>query len=196
MSRKVATISEKEMQIIAMFRQNMDAKEIAENLHFADHREMANYMRSRGYVWNSELKNYEIEIGSNRSNSTMDASKHTNISSNEAPSGELASEVISFLKAHKDILMEICSTHTPIPQVPRYVIPGVYTTKSVYMNHNFDLLARQFSQEKNVSQRDIFEIALIDFFKKYGYQEKVKALVSTATPIIKMVAVFAVCLML
>jgi hypothetical protein len=52
------------------------------------------------------------------------------------------------------------------------------------MNHNFDLLARQFSEEKNISQRDIFEIALIDFFKKYGYHDKVKMLIGPAAPIL------------
>jgi hypothetical protein len=188
MSQNFSSLNEKDLQIIALFQQNMGAKEVATRLHFVDHRQMANYMKNRGYVWNSEKRNYEFKVETN--------SQSSNISNVEVSCGDSVTEVMTFLKAHKEVLMEIFSIHSPIPQMPRYVIPGVYTTKSVYMNHNFDQLARQFSEEKNISQRDIFEIALIDFFKKYGYHEKVKALISAAAPIVRTAAVLALCMML
>jgi hypothetical protein len=149
--------------------------------------------KSRGFIWNSEKMNYEYVMEADQYG--KDVSQPSHISDLELPCGDSVPEVITYLKANKEVLMEIVGTYTPIEQLPRYVIPGVYTTKSVYMNHNFDLLTRRFSEEKNISQRDIFEIALIDFFKKYGYREKLQAFINTATPVIQMVAAFAVCTM-
>jgi hypothetical protein len=37
-------------------------------------------------------------------------------------------------------------------------------------------MVKDFSGEKNISQRQIFELALLDFFKKYGYRSEVEQL--------------------
>lgn len=34
------------------------------------------------------------------------------------------------------------------------------------------MLTEEFSEQKNVSQRAIFEAALIEYFKKYGFSEE------------------------
>ncbi|WP_052488096.1 hypothetical protein [Gordoniibacillus kamchatkensis] len=179
MAQTLSSLNGKEIQIIAMFQQGLDAKDIAKRLQFADYRQMANYMKMKGYVWDSENKNYEMapaaapiseqELPAQELRSALEP----NGSGTEEP-GDPDSNILLFLETHKKALMDLLSAHLPPSQLPRYVIPGVYTTKSVYMNHNIDLLIREFSEEKNISQRDIFEIALIDFFKKYGYQEQVK----------------------
>ena len=42
-----------------------------------------------------------------------------------------------------------------------------------------DMVARltaEFSQEKNVTQREIVEAALIEFLQKYGYKNEIDAL--------------------
>jgi hypothetical protein len=39
-------------------------------------------------------------------------------------------------------------------------------------------MIRDFSDEKNISQKEIFEIALIDFLKKYGYHKEVSVMLS------------------
>jgi hypothetical protein len=62
--------------------------------------------------------------------------------------------------------------------IPRFTVPGVFSVKSVHMASGLDQLVRDFSQEKNISQRDIFEVALIEFFHKYGYEREVNALLS------------------
>jgi hypothetical protein len=36
----------------------------------------------------------------------------------------------------------------------------------VHMVNTLDQMAREFSKEKNISQRDLFEVALIEFFQK------------------------------
>jgi hypothetical protein len=63
--------------------------------------------------------------------------------------------------------------------MPRYVVPGIFITKSVHMSNQIDQMVRDFSADKNISQRDIFEVALIEFFKKYGYDKEVEIMLAS-----------------
>lgn len=163
-------------QVIAMFEQGMDAKVIAKKLGFADHRQMANYMKSKEYIWDSARLNYAPLAESKPVSDEEDRPRRTFERLSNGPIAKLPADFLKFLEEHQDVLVELVSNYATVSQLPRYVIPGVYTTKSVYMNHGIDLLTREFSEERNISQKDIFEIALIDFFKKYGYQEQIKLL--------------------
>lgn len=40
--------------------------------------------------------------------------------------------------------------------------------------NSLDRIVKDFSEEMNISQKDIIEIALVDFLKKYGYESQVK----------------------
>ena len=53
-------------------------------------------------------------------------------------------------------------------EIPRYFIPGFYGTKAVRMNHVLDNMITSFSEEKNMSQKEIVEVAIVEFFLKYG----------------------------
>lgn len=44
------------------------------------------------------------------------------------------------------------------------------------MTNTLDQLVRDYSREKNISQRDVFTVALIDFFRRYGYEREVETL--------------------
>jgi hypothetical protein len=44
------------------------------------------------------------------------------------------------------------------------------------MSFQLDQLAKTYSQEKNISQRDLFEVALVDFFQRYGYGDAINEL--------------------
>ncbi|MBT9132724.1 MAG: hypothetical protein DDT33_01253 [Firmicutes bacterium] len=58
--------------------------------------------------------------------------------------------------------------------IPRYQVQGMYGTKAMRMANVLDELARRFSMERNISQREMFEVAVIEFFQKYGYREEVE----------------------
>ncbi|MBT9148161.1 MAG: Tyrosine recombinase XerD [Syntrophomonadaceae bacterium] len=58
--------------------------------------------------------------------------------------------------------------------IPRYQVKGMYGTKAMRMANVLDELARRFSMERNISQREMFEVAVIEFFQKYGYREEVE----------------------
>lgn len=167
-------ITTKALEVIALFEKpNADAKEIARKLHFANHYEMAKYMQARGYVWSSELGNYVSRDGKSpvRGNSDQEA-KEAEVNGDTTklidPGDYL--HILSLLVKNEDKLVRLFEQiNGPSSEIPRYVVPGAYTVKSIHMSVHLDQLVKQFSREKNISQKEIFEVAIIQFFQRYGY---------------------------
>ena len=188
--------SSKAAQIISMFdKDGADAKTIAKRLGFTDYRELAAYMAGKGYEWSLEVGNYvkaagsvendddsgnefqstdseELDLGISTSASTTQTAKDV-IGS---PELERFLPLLEMLERNKGRLIDMLIPASDSGQVPRYVIPGIHVTKSVHMVNTLDKLVRDFSQEKNISQRDIFVVALVEFFRRYGYEREVEKL--------------------
>jgi hypothetical protein len=86
--------------------------------------------------------------------------------------------MLEMLERNKEKLAELLSINDGAT-IPRYVIGGITITKSLCMSHNLAELIKEFSKEKNISQREIFEVSIIEFLRKYGYENEVKALFTT-----------------
>jgi len=187
---KVATI-------ISLFqKEGADAKTIAKRLGFADHRELATYMKMRGYQWSSEKGNYfkmygeiqeDIDASTAPAGHLGDVSDEFDISSLSAAMSTKTSRLdpgqierflplLEMLERNKDKLVDLIIPGSESGKVPRYTVPGVFVTKSVHMTNTLDTLVREYSKEKNISQRDIFAVALIEFFRRYGYEREVETL--------------------
>jgi len=50
----------------------------------------------------------------------------------------------------------------------------MYGSKAMRLANVLDELTRRFSRERNISQREMFEVAIIEFFQKYGYRDEVE----------------------
>lgn len=61
----------------------------------------------------------------------------------------------------------------------RVYLPGTFITKSVHMTNILDWMVRDFSQENNIHQQEIFEVALIEFLQKYGFEREVASLLES-----------------
>jgi hypothetical protein len=84
--------------------------------------------------------------------------------------------LLEYLEDNKDQLKHLLQT-TDSKQIPHYNFQGGNTiTKSVSISSNLDQLIRDFAKEMGVSQRVIFEVALIQFMERYGYARQVKRL--------------------
>lgn len=57
-----------------------------------------------------------------------------------------------------------------VTTMPPYILSGVVTIKSVNVIITIDNLIKDFNKEHNISQKEIYEVALIQFLKKYGYK--------------------------
>lgn len=74
--------------------------------------------------------------------------------------------LLKMLKENQDKLSNLLKVPCDFGKIPRYLIPGTFICKTVHMVNTLDQMAREFSKEKNISQRDLFEVALIEFFQK------------------------------
>jgi len=187
--------SSKAATVISLFKkENADAKTIAKLMGFSDHREMATYMKAKGYRWSSEINNYVKERGQiNPMRTELSESispqypqasieQHKiqpdsrKLTQSDIERMERFLPLLEMLERNKDRLIDMIMPGAESGKVPRYVVPGVYITKSVHMTNTLDQLVREYSKEWNISQRDIFTVALIEFFQRYGYQREVETL--------------------
>ena len=180
-----SNVPAKAASIIKMFeKEDADPKTIAKLMRFSSYSEMATYMKSKGYVWSNEERNYVLELGIFKDDKEAKdtAIKNSNIIDNNAINDENIERYIpllDLLDKNKELLLDQLLHSFDGTSVPRYIIPGVFVTKSVHMSSSLDRLVKEYSAEKNISQREIFEVALIDFFKRYGYINEIETLLKS-----------------
>lgn len=177
--------TDKVRQIVtAMGKENASPKEVAQKIGFEDHLEMARYLKSKGFEWSQEMRNYvrvskpsplPVKVVS----SGESASRQTESFPLELTGGGQAHLLLDWLAANKESLEELLrekEAYENIQKIPRFTIEGTLVTKSVHMTNVLDYMVRDFSKEKNIAQREVFEVALIEFFQKYGFSREVEML--------------------
>lgn len=186
-SSKVATV-------LSLFgKEGADARTIAKRVGFSDHRELADYMKGKGYEWSSVEGNYVKRYGQVPEESpapveegdvttSAEMTNHSLPVRNRMERGQLEQflPLLEMLQKNKDKLIDLIVPSADNGKVPRYTVPGIFVTKSVHMTNTLDQMVREYSKEKNISQRDIFAVALIDFFRRYGYEREVETLLGRA----------------
>ncbi|MCL6443198.1 MAG: hypothetical protein K6T83_07055 [Alicyclobacillus sp.] len=171
--RKTRKVSARALRVIAQFRNpSADAKEIAKRLGFANHLAMAQYMQTQGYVWAAEVNNYVPRDREEVSDQLLSVDD----TPTEIHPGDYLHILGVLIKHEKKLMRLLTETVSPIHEIPRYVLPGAYIVKSIHMSAELDELVRRFSREKNISQREIFEVAIIHFLQRYGYAASVDTL--------------------
>jgi hypothetical protein len=175
-----ANPSAKALTVMALYKdKQLTPKEIAREVGFENLREMADYMKSKGFVWDTGRSNYVPEkvIASEEPVLNGITEEITISESVEVHAIKDYLLLLQYLESRKEKLVQLLESDIS-GNLPRYVVPGVFITKSVHMSNQLDQMIRDYSAENNMSQRDIFEIALIDFFKKYGYRREVEVLLT------------------
>ena len=197
---EVPSSTSKVDKVITLFNSGLDPREIATRVGMKDHRTMAMYMKDKGYIWSSERQNYTLLKGEQPATNFVSEEFDDNIAVNGSSlENEFSSSVSSLdsvssfsnmhkndrmerllpmlemLERNKEKLAELLSINDGAT-IPRYVVGGITITKSLCMSHNLADLIKEFSKEKNISQREIFEVSIIEFLRKYGYENEVKVL--------------------
>ncbi len=163
----------KESRIIQMFKDRMDGREIAKKLRFINYQALADHMQSKGYIWSNSKKNYIKE--SIKVKFEQEEVKTKDIEQNNVEPLNKYNAMLEMIYKNQDRLKEIFNLEEESSTIPRYILSGVVITKSLNIINTLDQLVREFSQEKNISQKQIVEVALIEFLRKYGYSNEVKA---------------------
>ena len=142
-------------------------------------------MNTRGYVWDNESNNYVKQVGKVEQNdsqydtdkATLSSSKNVEAHNESFTDGwEEYLPLLEMLQKNKERLLDLILPTGQSGTIPRYIVPGVAKTKTVHMMNTLEQLVVDFSREKNISQRELFEVALIEFFRKYGYEQEVERL--------------------
>lgn len=184
---KNAHVSTKALEVMQLFkREDLSPKRVAEEAGFESPKEMAAYMKSKGFIWDSDRNNYVMEgdedldlaspVVIKPAKPQSESQTKTQGSEVELPQEFMA--LLQYLDSRKETLVDLLekSAQGDSGQLPRYVLPGVFITKSVHMSNHLDQMIRDFSDEMNITQKEIFEIAMIDFLKKYGYHKEVNVM--------------------
>lgn len=176
---ELETLPSKIASIISMFYKNIDGREIAKTLKFSSYQEMADYMKSKNYVWDNSVKNYIKEVVKSTAPQereqiqVIEAAQPINNIANTNSANKYA-DLLELLDMNKDKLVELLAVDSSDSSLPRYSLQGLTTPKTVHINKSIDSLIKDFSDERNINQREIIKIAVIDFLKKYGYSDQVK----------------------
>jgi len=184
-------VDSKTAKVLQLFTKETDARQVAERAGFADHREMAAYMKGIGYVWDAGQNNYvpsgECGLVQPPASSQSRQSRPPNQVAlvghqGDKPAWQQYLPCLEWLEENIEDLDALLATTDAIQEgvgvIPRYAVPGVFITKSVHMSNQLDQIIRDFSTARNISQRDIFAAALMEFMRKYGYKREVELLLS------------------
>ncbi|MGJ9385243.1 hypothetical protein [Salipaludibacillus sp. CF4.18] len=168
-------------EVISLFTTGkFNAKQIAEKVGFESARSLALYMTSKGYQWDAERNNYVFDNALEKEGMEEE---QTRVITPPIASSTLGGSILTYLEQNEHVLKRLIekAKGDDKPQgIPRYGIPGIFVTKSVHMSNQLDQMVRDFSSEKNIAQKDIFEVALLHFFQDYGYEREVQSLLERA----------------
>ena len=167
-----------------------DPRAIATEFGFHDHHELGEYMESKQLFWNSETNNYDVMFGDATNDSLAEMGDLDNktlppVRKNQAKSAMITDDGMVELEAYLPLLEMLLQNKDRLitllmPQsdgtVPKYAVPGTTKTQSIYMSELLGRLMKEFCESKNLKQRDVVEGALIEYFKRYGYQREVDKL--------------------
>ncbi|OXS25296.1 MAG: hypothetical protein BI182_06010 [Acetobacterium sp. MES1] len=167
-----------------------DPRAIATEFGFRDHHELGEYMESKHLFWNSETNNYAEMFGDATNDPLAEMGDLDNktlppVGKNQTKSAMVTEGGLAELEAYLPLLEMLLQNRDRLitllmPQsdgtVPRYAVPGNCSTQSVYMSILMGRLMKEFCESRNLKQRDVVEGALIEYFKRYGYQREVDKL--------------------
>jgi hypothetical protein len=170
--------------------EDSDPMAIADEFSFSDHREMGEYMESKHLFWNSDKKNYVLKVldcedgESEESVDVEDKAFQRNVHLGDNGLGSLKEletylPLLDLLLQNKERLVTMLMPQTS-GTLPRYTLPGNTKNQTLYMSEVVIRLMKEFCKSKNVKQKEVLEVALVEFFKRYGYQREIDKLLGKA----------------
>lgn len=168
-----------------------DPRSVAKRVGFKDHREMAEYMRSKGYVWSTGDNNYvefagEIVGGSMDENSSkLREGKVFSLPTANAGSSEVMDladylPLLELLERNKEQLIDLLMPALEDGTVPHYAVPGNVKSKSVYLSADLSNLMGYYCERRNLTQKQAYEAAMIEYLRRYGFKREVDSLLKKA----------------
>jgi len=182
--------------VIEMMKEpNFEIEVVCKKAGFKDHRELAEYMTAKGYQWSPDDKNYIKKSGKvdriePQNQEVMVIPVHevmdervetTELQVNDELMHQFKSYLPLFemLNKNKERLLELVMPMGQSDTIPRYIIPGRTSGKTIQMSESLQDMAVEYCNQRNIKQRELFEVAVIEFFRKYGFEYEIESLLKT-----------------
>lgn len=154
-----------------------DARQIAQKQGFESVEQMGKYMETEGYIWNDDINGYElaqslmVETEKQPIAPKRNTMPQTNITTTE---NVILSdqEMMSFLLKHQAQLQKLLTPNTA-EDLPTLRFKGKGSNKTFTMVDVLHVLVDDYKAQYNVTHRMIIEVALNDFFEKYGFAHRI-----------------------
>lgn len=187
---KVLPLTKAQIVINMLKQPTVDIEEVCKKAGVKDHRELAEYMTAKGYIWSPDERNYVKKTGkieptpaeqkdACKVNQEAERQEETHMSirlTDELRQFQQYLPLLEMLQKNKEKLMEwLVPTQAP-DTIPRYIIPGKASGKTVQISDALQNLTVEFCNQRNIKQRELFEVALIEFFKRYGFEYEIERL--------------------
>ncbi len=186
---------DKAEQVVRFIASGKDVKETAVLAGFGEAKSLGTFMLAKGYVWDEETDNY-VKGNDVEDSSTIDVEAISEDSKEPIPTVPIgtttgialnldeqfllkqALPLLQQLLENKDTLEQLLGSSTADEDatLPRFNIPGRYMTKCVHMTDLMDQMVKDYSVQNNVSQKVIFTVALVEFFRKHGFADEINTL--------------------
>ena len=172
------SVSSKAAEAVALLSQpSQDPASVAKKLGFGNPNELGQFMARNGFLWSHEAGNF---VRTKAATEAPSQGQEQLAAVGIPPLGNVY-EILSLLYQHEDKVRQLFDQTLPEhTMLPRYLIPGPNVVKSLHLTLGMNDLLKQFSVDKNVSQKEIVEIALVDFFKHHGYGSLVDRLLENS----------------
>lgn len=167
-------IPTKAAQVVRQLSQKFaDIRQIAAKNGFSSVDDLGVYMKSQGYVWVGDANNYEYDESILQKQAKSPKAPPTaTVGSVEGLEGYQF--ILDYLLSKQERLHELLDT-VNTGTLPRYKFKGAKANKTLGLPTSLQALLGDFSKEYNVTQRDIIEVALAEFFQKFGYEEQLNS---------------------
>ena len=155
---------------------------------FAEKREMQDYLLENGVRYNMTTRCYEPDPEAAKKkqlepeNTLRFEERNALLQNMETPaveeqaSGNQLQRYLPFLEImyqHKEQLLPILTPNALDKVPPRVSIGGQKRIKSVYLSNSLILLLDEYRTQKGLTIREIVEVALVEYFSKYGYEKEI-----------------------
>ncbi|MBG9545513.1 hypothetical protein ABE29_23010 [Cytobacillus firmus] len=168
-------------------------EEICKKAGFKDYKELAEYMTAKGYQWSPDDKNYKKKTGHvdriEPKKVEVPPVQEVKLEVVETKELQVNDDVINKLQSYlplfdmleknKEKLLELVMPMGQSDTIPRYIIPGRTSGKTIQMSESLQDMAVEYCNQRNIKQRELFEVAVIEFFQKYGFEYEIESLLKT-----------------
>mgnify|MGYP002514809158 CR=1 FL=1 len=154
---------------------------------FASKQEMQKYLKENGAIYNPNTKKYEPDKDADakwvakqeliqKEQAALRQQMECHPENGTEDSFDAYMPFIQLLYQNREVLITLLTVDVPSETPPRINVGGEKITKSIYIAKSISRLIDDFHYKTGLSIREIIEVAIVEYLKKYGYEKEIKKL--------------------